>query len=58
MFANAISSQGFDLVMTGVQSVDDRDGQLGPILATYLGIPCISVVTGVQISGNAVAINK
>ncbi|MCH8837266.1 MAG: electron transfer flavoprotein subunit beta/FixA family protein [Candidatus Marinimicrobia bacterium] len=58
MFANAIASQGFDLVMTGVQSVDDRDGQLGPILATYLGIPCISVVTGVQISGNSVTINK
>ena len=58
MIANAIPSQGFDLIMTGVQSVDDRDGQLGPILATYLGIPCISVVTGVQISGNAVTVNK
>ena len=58
IFANAIPGEGFDLIMTGVQSVDDRDGQLGPILATYLGIPCMSVVTGVQLSGRSITINK
>lgn len=38
--------------------MDDRDGQLGPILATYLGIPCVSVVSGVSISGSVATVHK
>ncbi|MCH8927093.1 MAG: electron transfer flavoprotein subunit beta/FixA family protein [Candidatus Marinimicrobia bacterium] len=58
VFANAISSEGYDLVLTGVQSVDDRDGQLGPILATYLDVPSVSVVSNVSISGSTVTLRK
>jgi electron transfer flavoprotein alpha/beta subunit len=29
-FANVLGSAKYDLVFTGVQSVDDRDGQMGP----------------------------
>ncbi len=57
-FTNAINLEGFDLVLTGVQSVDDRDGQLGPIMAAYLGVPCISVVSGVKVSGVSVTVHK
>lgn len=57
-FTNALNSEGYDFVFTGVQSVDDSDGQLGPIIASYLGIPCISVVSGVSISGNTAAVHK
>ena len=34
-FANTLAAESYDLVFTGVQSVDDRDGQMGPILASY-----------------------
>ncbi|HJM46869.1 MAG TPA: electron transfer flavoprotein subunit beta/FixA family protein [Candidatus Marinimicrobia bacterium] len=57
-FANALGSEGYDMVFTGVQSVDDRDGQLGPIVASYLGTPCVSVVSGVSVSGGTAVVHK
>lgn len=56
--ASAISSMDYDLVFTGVQSVEDRDGQLAVILAHYLGNAHVSVVTGVQVSGSNVTVQK
>lgn len=56
--ANAISGMEYDIVMTGVQAVDDRDGQLAVLLAHYLGIAHVSVVTGVQASGGSVTVLK
>ena len=47
-----------DMVFTGVQSVDDRDGQLGPIVASYLDTPCVSVVSGVSVSGGTAVVHK
>lgn len=56
--ANAIQGMDCDLVLTGVQSVEDRDGQLGVLLAHYLGMPHISVVTSVSIDGSKVTVHK
>lgn len=56
--ANAIRGMDYGLVLTGVQSVEDRDGQLGVLLAHYLGHPHISVVTHVSIDGGKVAVQK
>lgn len=39
----------YDLILTGVQAADDLDGQVGVLLATYLGIPHISVVSGIVV---------
>jgi electron transfer flavoprotein beta subunit len=46
--AAAIREQPYDLILTGVQAADDLDGQVGILLATYLGIPHISVVSGIE----------
>jgi electron transfer flavoprotein beta subunit len=48
----------YDLILTGVQAADDRDGQLGPLLAATLGLPHVSVVTGVQVEGRVATINQ
>lgn len=56
--AGAIKSMPYDLVMTGVQAVDDRDGQLAVMLAHYLGAPHISVVTSVTANGGSVTVSK
>jgi len=56
--AGVISGMSYDMVMTGVQAVDDRDGQLAVMLAHYLNVPHISVVTGVEVSGNSVMVHK
>jgi electron transfer flavoprotein beta subunit len=47
--AAAIREQPYDLILTGVQAADDLDGQVGVLLATYLGIPHISVVSGIEV---------
>lgn len=56
--ADAIQSLGFDIVMTGVQAVDDRDGQLAGIVASHLNVPNINVVTGVSKDGDGLVIQK
>lgn len=56
--ANVIKGLDYDVIMTGVQAVDDRDGQLAVLVAHHLQIPHVSVVTGVEISGNSVVVHK
>ena len=57
-FGATLSDGEFDLILTGVQSVDDREGQLGPLLAAHLGLPCISVVTGISLDASVATVNK
>ena len=56
--ANVIGSLQWDLILTGVQAVDDRDGQLGMLLAGYLGAPQVGVVTGVKVDGGKATVKK
>ena len=44
--------------MTGVQSVDDREGMMGPMLSAMLKIPCVSVVTRVDGGSSGVTVKK
>ena len=56
--ARAIGALSYDLILTGVQAVDDRDGQLGVLLAGYLDLPQVSVVTGVRIENRKALVTK
>ncbi len=56
--AEAIQGMDYDLILTGVQAADDRDGQVGVLLANYLGVPHVSVVSGVTLSGNTATVHK
>jgi electron transfer flavoprotein beta subunit len=49
--AGVIRGLPHDLILTGVQAADDRDGQVGPLLAESLGLPHVSVVSGVEPAG-------
>ena len=57
-FCKALEGIEYDLVLTGVQAPDDRDGQLGVLMASYLGLPHVSVVNGVEVEGSKLAIFK
>jgi len=46
--ASVIRGLPHDLILTGVQAADDRDGQVGILLAEALGLPHVSVVSGVE----------
>ena len=39
----------YGLILTGVQAMDDLDGQLGILLSSYLELPYVGLVSGVQI---------
>jgi electron transfer flavoprotein beta subunit len=53
-----LQGQEFDLVVTGVQAADDLDGQLAPLLAPLLGVPHVSVVIGVEVSGGTARVTQ
>jgi electron transfer flavoprotein beta subunit len=48
LLAAYLAAQPADLVITGVQAIDDLDGQLAPLLAALLDVPHVSVVIGVE----------
>ena len=52
LLGKAVESIGFDLIFCGRQAVDVDMAQLGPALAVYLKIPCVTVVTGLEFSEN------
>jgi electron transfer flavoprotein beta subunit len=47
-----------DLVLTGVQSADDLDGQLAGVLAARLGLPHAAVVVGVEVKDDGVLVTQ
>lgn len=58
LFADAIQTMPHDLILTGVQSVEDLDGQNAVLMATYLSLPHVSVVTGVQVNNQTATVRK
>ena len=55
---DVVSGEPHDLLLTGVQAADDRDGQLAPMVAALLGVPCVEVVTGVTPGDGVVTLQK
>jgi electron transfer flavoprotein beta subunit len=51
--AEVIRGLPYDLILVGVQAADDLDGQTGVLLATYLGLPHVSVVSGIEVESAA-----
>ena len=47
-----------DLVLAGVQAHNDLDGQLGPLLAEYLGFPYVGYVAGIRSQVDEVLVHK
>ncbi|MBI1798578.1 MAG: electron transfer flavoprotein subunit beta/FixA family protein [Candidatus Eisenbacteria bacterium] len=46
------------LVWLGKQAVDDDAAQVGPMLATLLDLPCVSVVASFELSGDAATLER
>ncbi len=50
--ADAIRGRGFDLILAGKQAVDDDCGAVGAMVAEFLDIPHVSIVTKLDIEGD------
>jgi len=58
MLAAALKDRSFDLVLTGVQAIDDLDGWVGPLVASHLGLPHVSVVTHIEPADGGVTVGQ
>jgi electron transfer flavoprotein beta subunit len=56
--AGAIRDEGFELVLTGLQSDDQGFGQTGVILAERLGIPHATIIMEVQASDGSLRVKR
>lgn len=51
LLSRAVSLSGADLVFTGARSMDTGNAQVGPLMAAWLGLPCVSEVVGLEVVG-------
>lgn len=58
LLAKAIKDMSPDIVLAGVQAADDRDGQIGPMLAAHLDLPYIGVVADVRVADGTATVHK
>ena len=49
--ADEIRGREFDLVLLGKQAIDDDNMQVPQMVAEFLGLPCATVVVGLEIDG-------
>jgi electron transfer flavoprotein beta subunit len=52
--ATELKAGGFDLILFGKMAVDDYNHQVGSMTAELMGLPCITAVAHLKISGGAV----
>ncbi|HNW58626.1 MAG TPA: electron transfer flavoprotein subunit beta/FixA family protein [bacterium] len=48
--AAALAGDSFDLILTGKESIDDGNMQVGPMVAELLGLACLTVVTRLTVA--------
>lgn len=60
LFQAIIKDRPYDLILTGVQAIDDLDGQVGAMLASYLDLPYVGVVSSLTLDegGRAATVKK
>lgn len=58
VLAAAIQGLDYDIILGGYMTIDNGAAQVGPRLAEALGIPHISTITGLEVHGNEVKVEK
>jgi len=51
LLAAELKDGGYDLILFGKMAIDDYNHQVGPMVAELLGLPCVTTVTHLEISG-------
>jgi electron transfer flavoprotein beta subunit len=58
IFADYLHKQPFDLILSGVQAIDDVDGQIPGLVAGIMGWPHASVVTEVRVKDQGIILRQ
>jgi len=52
------ANENYDLILTGRESIDYNGGMVGGILAGLLGMPCVNVITSIEIDGGVATLER
>lgn len=58
LLTGAVSLYGADLVLTGARSLDTANGQVGPRLAGWLGLPCVGDVVSMELDKDSINLTR
>ncbi len=58
ILADALTGMTFDVLLFGSRAVDDDGAQVGPMVATLLGLPCASTITKLEIDGARATVER
>ncbi|MCB0371226.1 MAG: electron transfer flavoprotein subunit beta/FixA family protein, partial [Bdellovibrionales bacterium] len=56
--AKAIQTEGADLILTGKLAIDDNGSSVGPMIAEFLKIPHVSVVSKIEYQDSKVIVER
>ena len=56
--AQELKVLGPHLIWMGKQAVDDDQGQVGPMVAELLGLPCVTAVAAIELQGEKAAVER
>lgn len=56
--AAAVGAEPYDLLLAGRQATDDEAGLVGPMVAEILGIPCITGITGLEVTDGMATVTR
>ena len=54
--AAAIKAIPYDIIFCGQRAIDDDSGQVGSVLAEFLGIPQVTIVTKIDVEGKSIKV--
>ncbi len=57
LLSRVVSLSGTDLVLTGARSMDTGNGQIGPLIAAWLDLPCTGEVVSLELNSEQKSIN-
>jgi electron transfer flavoprotein beta subunit len=58
LLAAALKGREFDLVLLGKQATDEDDAAVGPLLASALGLPCVTWVDAIERDGARLKVRR
>lgn len=58
VLAEELKGGDFKLIFCGKQAIDDDMAQVGPMVAELLDLPCVTVVTKVEVSGDKAVLTR
>ncbi|MBN2412181.1 electron transfer flavoprotein subunit beta/FixA family protein [candidate division KSB1 bacterium] len=58
ILAAKLKTMEYDLILMGKETIDDGSMQIGPMLSELLNIPCVTVVTKLDVDGEHVTVKR